>query len=188
MAARVCKTCLSLRALFVRIEPLAPVLTCPKNGQLSRTLSYSALRGLISLRFTQCNSGVRLQVGSPSSPFLFQLGGCGCIPRFPARKQGNVPSKYKDVKLCIQRRKQWIETEFKSQPCKICGCTFPPCAMDFHHRDRSEKRFAISGGSYRKSRKALLEEISKCDLLCSNCHRIIEHQISQQIYSSGNVA
>lgn len=43
-------------------------------------------------------------------------------------------------------------------------------ALDFHHRDPSEKEF-----DWNKLRKRSWEsiafELDKCDLLCSNCHR-----------------
>ena len=42
--------------------------------------------------------------------------------------------------------------------------------LDFHHRDTQEKDFTISW-SMSKSIKVLDEEVKKCDILCSNCHR-----------------
>lgn len=58
----------------------------------------------------------------------------------------------------------------KSKPCLDCGNVFPPCAMDFDHV-RGEKKFNISKSGLWKW-KYVLEEIEKCDLVCSNCHRI----------------
>lgn len=46
--------------------------------------------------------------------------------------------------------------------------------MDFHHRNPEEKEFNISRTSFRKGRAKLLIEMAKCDLLCSNCHRVVE--------------
>jgi hypothetical protein len=43
--------------------------------------------------------------------------------------------------------------------------------MDFDHRDEKEKSFIISG-SYNRKKEVLLKEIKKCDIICSNCHRI----------------
>lgn len=55
--------------------------------------------------------------------------------------------------------------------CKDCWNIYPNCAMDFDHL--SDKEFNISA-SARKwfSKEKILKEISKCELVCSNCHRI----------------
>lgn len=42
--------------------------------------------------------------------------------------------------------------------------------LDFHHRDPAEKDFTISDHT-RASFEILKNEIEKCDVLCSNCHR-----------------
>lgn len=44
--------------------------------------------------------------------------------------------------------------------------------LDFHHKDPSHKEFNISNAirsCYNKQR--ILDEIDKCEVLCSNCHR-----------------
>ncbi len=47
----------------------------------------------------------------------------------------------------------------------------------FHHRDRSQKEFTI-GNIIRNgvSLETLQREIAKCDVLCANCHSVIEQQ------------
>ncbi len=61
--------------------------------------------------------------------------------------------------------------------CLLCGWTPASdeayAAFDFHHRDPSEKRFAISAGSAARSEASLREEAGKCDVLCANCHRTV---------------
>lgn len=57
----------------------------------------------------------------------------------------------------------------KNVPCADCGNRFPPCAMDFDHRDPSQKRFNVSE---RMRAAAALQEAAKCDVVCANCHRI----------------
>ncbi len=61
--------------------------------------------------------------------------------------------------------------EYKSTLCCIkCGETHPAC-LQFHHRDRTEKKFALGEvGSRASSIKSLMQEISKCEVLCVNCH------------------
>lgn len=55
--------------------------------------------------------------------------------------------------------------------CVRCGYDRCKAALEFHHRDPKEKRFLISGGAYTRRWSDLEEELRKCDLLCSNCHR-----------------
>lgn len=66
--------------------------------------------------------------------------------------------------------RDWIEREYTGKPCQDCEQVFPFICMDFDHRENKIKKFGISqGGS--KSLKAVREEVAKCDLVCSNCHR-----------------
>ena len=75
-----------------------------------------------------------------------------------------------------------IVDEAKATPCARCGGEFSSRVMDFHHRVPADKSFNIcsfvsrSGkATHGQSRiEALLAEIDKCDVLCSNCHRM-EH-------------
>lgn len=61
--------------------------------------------------------------------------------------------------------------ELKNKPCMDCGISYPPCVMDFDHRDPSTKKRAV-GSFVNSSLAALQEEIAKCDLVCANCHRL----------------
>lgn len=56
--------------------------------------------------------------------------------------------------------------------CNRCGFD-NPAALEFHHKDSSEKDFTI-GNVANKSWDSIVDEVKKCELLCSNCHRI-EH-------------
>ena len=65
--------------------------------------------------------------------------------------------------------------------CQKCGTCYPDCVFDFHHRNSQEKEdslsslFKTSGG---KMTEKLRLELTKCDLLCANCHRLLHHEIS----------
>lgn len=66
----------------------------------------------------------------------------------------------------------WID-EIKKQPCMDCGGSYHFAAMDFDHRDGEQKAFNVGnalGNGY--SERTLRDEIAKCDLVCSNCHRV----------------
>ena len=64
-----------------------------------------------------------------------------------------------------------IISEMKTAPCMDCGQTYPPYVMDFDHLLSSEKKLMVSK-MVGWSLDTLLAEVSKCDLVCSNCHRI----------------
>lgn len=58
---------------------------------------------------------------------------------------------------------------YKARPCKDCGLRFHPDAMEFDHC-RGRKSFSLSNPPANLRRVAA--EIVKCDLVCSNCHRV----------------
>lgn len=69
--------------------------------------------------------------------------------------------------------KKWFNEEAKNKPCADCGNQFPACCMDFDHLEQGTKTKTLAnlvGDGYSKER--ILKEIEKCDLVCSNCHRI----------------
>lgn len=58
----------------------------------------------------------------------------------------------------------------ESSPCVDCGEFYPACVMDFDHL--GGKLFSISSAVVRKSFESIKAEILKCEIVCSNCHRI----------------
>lgn len=61
-----------------------------------------------------------------------------------------------------------------------CGERHPGC-LDFHHRDESEKEFEISDAINHWGIDRLKTEISKCDIICSNCHRKLHWEQRQKM-------
>ena len=82
-------------------------------------------------------------------------------------------NKYKinsKINSKIKKNKKDI-IEYKGGCCEICKIKSNYCGIyEFHHKDPSIKEFQIS-----KKRRIpfnkYIEEIDKCHLLCSNCHR-----------------
>jgi hypothetical protein len=70
--------------------------------------------------------------------------------------------------------KQWFAEEvIAKSSCKNCGFNHPG-ALDFHHRDPAHKDKPVADMvATKRSKKAILKEIAKCDCLCANCHRIL---------------
>lgn len=62
-----------------------------------------------------------------------------------------------------------------SKGCRECGYNKSPYALEFHHRERKFKSKNVS--NFRRSSWAQLDkivkEVKKCDILCSNCHKIL---------------
>lgn len=66
--------------------------------------------------------------------------------------------------------------EFKKVPCACCGLEFGTYAMQFHHTDPSTKVNEVSQMLMGKL-EDLLNEISKCVVVCANCHLGIERGV-----------
>jgi hypothetical protein len=58
--------------------------------------------------------------------------------------------------------------------CAICGYDRCVAALQFHHRNPSDKAFGLSAAGVTRSIEAARAEAGKCDLLCSNCHAEVE--------------
>ena len=72
-----------------------------------------------------------------------------------------------------QQIKAYLLDFKKKHPCERC-LESDPCCLDFHHIDEKTKRDAMNN-LLQSSMKAVLEEIKKCQILCSNCHRKHHH-------------
>ena len=76
-----------------------------------------------------------------------------------------------------RRRKQrkalveWYQ-DLKRNPCVDCNGTFHPKAMQYDHLPGSEKIDSVSALLGRGSKRLVLEEIAKCELVCANCHAV----------------
>jgi hypothetical protein len=65
--------------------------------------------------------------------------------------------------------KKYIKDYKLSHPCP-CGEADPACLM-FHHKDFKTKSFSVSaGGTGWMVLSRVVNEISKCDVMCLNCH------------------
>ena len=60
--------------------------------------------------------------------------------------------------------------------CMLCGYNKNITALEFHHRDPTQKEAKLSGRELANNKWAnILSELEKCDLLCSNCHSEVHH-------------
>ena len=63
--------------------------------------------------------------------------------------------------------------KLKDIPCADCGAKYPPYVMDFDHV-KGKKKFKVSDRG-NLNLKFVLREVEKCDVVCSNCHRVRTH-------------
>ena len=63
-----------------------------------------------------------------------------------------------------------IDEYLRAHPCIDCG-ERDPLVLEFDHRDGVEKLETIAFLRARGKRDALMAEIDKCDVRCSNCHQ-----------------
>lgn len=66
----------------------------------------------------------------------------------------------------------------EDRACIDCGLYFPYPVMEFDHI--SEKSFELSDVK-QQSIKRVMQEISKCELVCANCHRLRTHARKQHL-------
>lgn len=85
-----------------------------------------------------------------------------------------LQNQEKQIQKTKEHKKQIREwfVEYKSKlSCESCGENHIAC-LDFHHTEPEKKRNIVSRlVQLSGSRKRIMEEIKKCIVLCSNCHR-----------------
>ena len=76
-----------------------------------------------------------------------------------------------------QRRKKIFAVEAFGGKCELCG--YDKCleALEFHHLNKEEKEYKPSYIIMRWSWIRAYEELKKCILVCSNCHKELHHDI-----------
>lgn len=84
--------------------------------------------------------------------------------------------------ICKTERAEYIKIQWDERAdivariklergCADCGYDEYSCVLDFDHRPEEKKEFLISQMK-QLNLESLLIEISKCDVVCTNCHRI----------------
>lgn len=93
------------------------------------------------------------------------------------RQQKVDSDKYRCCKCqteAVKRRRTKLKAlavEYKGGSCERCGYNRCIQALDFHHRDPTQKDFGIAEAGETRSFEKIKIELDKCLLLCSNCHR-----------------
>lgn len=78
----------------------------------------------------------------------------------------------------VAEKRAFLSRYKEESGCKDCGKSYPGVAMDFDHRNPSEKDNGISElANFGWGR--IKREIEKCDVRCAVCHRIRHWEIAK---------
>ena len=129
-----------------------------------------------------CNED-RIDVNEMKEKFCSKCNEVKSVQEFYFNKTKNLYGQFckkchNDYSMSRQKNVKKQAVEYKGNKCQIC--LYDKCinALEFHHRDPSEKEFTIAelkNSSFNK----LKNELDKCLLVCSNCHREIHAGITK---------
>ena len=87
------------------------------------------------------------------------------------RKPDKRTTRKRSTKARYVKRYALIHT-LKSVPCADCHNTFPVYCMEFDHVPERGAKLCNVPMLWHCSEQTFLAEVAKCDVVCSNCHRI----------------
>lgn len=107
------------------------------------------------------------------------------IDRFHSKRGVKYASTYcksctTDITVDRKRKLKELMVEYKGGCCQKCGYKKYLGALEFHHLNPDEKDFNPSHLSTYIFDERVKEELDKCLLLCSNCHRETHFEINEK--------
>lgn len=122
---------------------------------------------------SSCKTIKELSLFSKDSSRKDGLQAC-CKPCKQKTSNKYYLSNKEKVKLALKDYRTKLRKEIsdlkEKSPCADCSIYYPYFVMQFDHR--GDKKFQISKGKTNKSRADIFLEISKCDIVCANCHAV----------------
>lgn len=125
-----------------------------------------------ALRFVACynNSMKPCSVCSELKPLATRSSRCkDCHNAYTRQHYADNKQAYVDKARRNNEKVREQVRRAKEKPCSDCGVKYPYYVMDFDHL--SNKSFNISEQMAKVGWTKLKQEIDKCDVVCSNCHR-----------------
>ena len=92
--------------------------------------------------------------------------------KFPGKVCKSCRDKYRNLKIKTQC------VEYLGGKCEICGYNKNIYALEFHHKDFTQKDYDISSSD--RNFEKLKPELNKCMLLCANCHRELHYKLKNE--------
>ncbi len=83
-------------------------------------------------------------------------------------------SRKEYLKKAVSLRRKIIKQKsllYKGNKCLFCGYNKYNGALEFHHINSKTKIFGIGQKGYTRSWESVKNELDKCVLVCSNCHK-----------------
>jgi hypothetical protein len=155
------------------------------SGASLREIAEEVDRGVATVRYWLEKYGLGPTAGGRRRAAIKCAREAGLrVMLLTCRRHGTVPHVLENgsrvrCKRCraeavseTRRRIKRTLVEEAGGACLICGYRECLSALEFHHRDRKTKLFALSFVT--KSLEKAREEAKKCTLLCSNCHAEVE--------------
>lgn len=85
----------------------------------------------------------------------------------------------KNIKACRDsatqqkvRKRTWVQELKQAAPCADCKQQYPYYVMQFDHVLGDKVAAVATMINQKRGRKAIEEEIAKCEIVCANCHAI----------------
>jgi len=103
-------------------------------------------------------------------PQAIPCGKCGTFADKHESSHSYCKSCNKNCTMKRQRDNKNDYINYKGGKCEKCGYFKCPAALQFHHKDPSQKDFGIAQYKNVKINDKIRNELDKCLLLCANCH------------------
>jgi hypothetical protein len=87
---------------------------------------------------------------------------------YSANRERYVANAVRRKRTTAAERASLLVAFFHDRPCADCGET-DPLVLEFDHL--AHKSFNVAKGIRDRSWQSVLDEISKCEVVCANCHR-----------------
>lgn len=99
--------------------------------------------------------------------------------RLVYRRKWYAKNKESEIAHVTKRKRQikiWLQDYKANKRCSKCGETHP-ATLEFHHvggkiKDRNISQMVVDGISVQR----ILEEMKKCKVVCSNCHKKMHYE------------
>lgn len=101
----------------------------------------------------------------------------------PGRRRSRCSNCRRKLDRLRRRSNVHAWKDWAGGECVVCGYKKCEEALEFHHRDPSEKESSVSQicreyspfTAIQSSIDKVTAEMAKCDLLCANCHRELHY-------------
>lgn len=114
----------------------------------------------------------------PASFFLQRLKGKLRLRSYCKMCHSATSNKRKGIR---DKERKAKAVELFGERCYRCHKSYPPAVYDFHHLDETIKEWTPKEVLNSRSWEVAEEELKKCIMVCSNCHRIIHNATVEDI-------